>query len=381
MKTSFFRRAVVWGAAVLLAACSGKEEAVAPASKSLAAAAQSVPAVAVTVVPAQRRDFVQEWRTSGTVTPLASVAVRPQVSSVVRQVHFREGDFVPAGALLFTLDDRSDAANVRKAQAQLTKDEAALADAQRQLERSRQLLAQNFVSPGSVDTASAAVQAQLALVVAAQAALEAARVSQSYARVTAPWAGRAGSINVSPGSTVLAHQTTLVTLTQLDPMAISFSLPQRDLPVALAGLQGAGAVVSAQLPGSPLGFRGHLQFVDNVVDANAGTLQAKAVFENPKHLLWPGAFVEVRLVTGVLQDAVVIPHAAVIQSARGSVVYVVEGGKAQLVPVQLQAAQQGLAAVSGLAAGAQVVLEGRQNLRPGVLVVVTSNAPTAPIAP
>jgi RND family efflux transporter MFP subunit len=211
--------------------------------------------------------------------------------------------------------------------------------------------------------------------------LEAARVSQSYARVTAPWAGRAGSINVSPGSTVLAHQTTLVTLTQLDPMAISFSLPQRDLPVALAGLQGAGAVVSAQLPGSPLGFRGHLQFVDNVVDANAGTLQAKAVFENPKHLLWPGAFVEVRLVTGVLQDAVVIPHAAVIQSARGSVVYVVEGGKAQLVPVQLQAAQQGLAAVSGLAAGAQVVLEGRQNLRPGVLVVVTSNAPTAPIAP
>jgi multidrug efflux pump subunit AcrA (membrane-fusion protein) len=124
-----------------------------------------------------------------------------------------------------------------------------------------------------------------------------------------------------------------------------------------------------------------LQFVDNVVDLNAGTLKAKAVFENPKHALWPGAFVQVNLVAEVLKDAVVIAQAAVIQSARGGVVYVVEDGKAKLVPVQVLAAQQGFAAVSGLAAGAQVVLDGRQNLRPGVLVVVTANAPNASTAP
>jgi len=173
---------------------------------------------------------------SGIVTPLTSVDVKPQLSSMVAKVHIQDGQFVKAGDLLITLDSRTDEANVAKARAQLAKDNAALADAQRQLARAQQLLAQKFISQGALDTAQALVDAQSAAVLADQAAIDAARVALSYARITAPVAGRAGAVSVSAGSAVQANLSTLVTITQLDPIAVAFSLPQRNLPDALAAL-------------------------------------------------------------------------------------------------------------------------------------------------
>ena len=265
--------------------------------------------------------------------------------------------------------DEADEANVAKARAQLAKDNAALADAQRQFVRAQQLLSQNFISQGALDTSRAQVDSQTAMVAADQAAIDASRVPLSYARITAPNPGRAGAINVFPGSAVQANLTTLVTITQLDPIAVAFSLPQRNLTDALSALKNGGAAVSATLADGGGIFSGRLQFVDNAVDANSGSVKVKAVFDNKDGKLWPGAFVEISQTVSTLKEAVVVPQAAIIQSARGAIVYVMEGGKAALKPVQVLYAQGNDAAVSGVNVGDSVVLDGRQDVRPGMPLV------------
>jgi len=334
------------------------------------AAAASAPPVSVTLVRAQKRDMPVLLEATGAVAPLSSVELRPQMTSVVTQVHISEGQFVRAGELLFTLDSRADDANVAKVKAQMVRDEASLADARRQLARSRELLAQNFISQGAVDGSQAQVDAQTALVAADKAALDAARVSLSYARITAPSAGRVGSIPVFVGSAVQAIQTTLVTITQLDPIAVSFSLPQRHLADVLAALKDGGSEVVATLPDKGGEVKGRLQFVDNVVDAASGTVKVKARFDNKAGLLWPGAFANVSMTVRTLKDAVVVPQAAIVISPRGTIVFTVgEGNKAVQRRVEVLYAQDDNAAVSGLKPGERVVLDGRQNVRPGSTLV------------
>src|SRR5450759_2481791 len=247
----FSLRASCGLAAIALVACSGKAD---------LPQATTAPAVTVTTVPARQRDLPVVLTATGTVIPLTTVDIKAQVNSVVDKVHIRDGQFVKAGELLFTLDSRADEANLAKARAQLAKDNAALADAQRQLVRAQQLLAQNFVSQGAVDTAQAQVDAARATGVADQAAIDASRVALSYDRISAPNSGRAGAINVSPGSAVQANLTTLVTITQLDPIAVGFNLPQRNLADALSALKNGGAAVSARIADGGASFIGHLQF-------------------------------------------------------------------------------------------------------------------------
>ena len=381
-------RVQVFTVAVLLVACGGKGEGASgtPPAPALAASAASAPVaasgrtgaaggggpVSVTTVQVIQRSFDVTLEAVGTVAPVSSVEVKPQTSGVVTQVHVQEGQFVRAGALMFTLDSRFDQTNVAKMRAQLAKDEATLADAQRQWVRSRDLLAKNFVSQGALDTSQAQVEAQRAAIAADQAAIDAALVSLSYASVKASVSGRLGAINAYPGSSVQANLTSLVTITQLDPINISFNLPQRNLDVVLGGLKAGGATVNARLPDDKTLLSGRLQFVDNAVDASTGTVKAKARFANPQSKLWPGAFVKVTFVAETLKDAVVIPTAAIIQSTRGSIVYVADKGKALLRPVQVLASQGEEVAVKGVAAGERVVLEGRQNLRPDVPLVERS---------
>ena len=378
----------------LLAACDSKKGAdAAPggASAPAAGAAASAPPVGVTTVRATQRDLPVLITATGSVAPLASVDVRAQTTSLVAQVHVKEGQFVTAGQVLFTLDARADEANMAKARAQMARDEAALADAQRQLKRSQDLLAQNFISQGAVDTNLTAVQTQQAVVTADKAAIDAARLALSYSRITAPSAGRLGAINVFPGSSVQANQTSLVSITQLDPITVSFSLPQRHLADALAALKDGGAPVSVTVPdsaGAPAAaapavapasgaapaaggnvIQGRLKFVDNAVDPSTGTVKVKAEFANRDGKLWPGAFVNVAMTARTIGGAVVVPMAAIIQSARGPIVYTVRDNQAQPKPVQVLVAQGDDAAVSGLNVGERIVLDGRQNLRPGATVV------------
>lgn len=375
--------------AFLLAACGNKSESgPAPAASGASAPAAGARGpgapIAITTVVAAKRDFDVTLEAIGTVTPMASVDVKPQINSVITQVHVKEGQFVKTGERLFTLDVRPDEANVAKARAQVAKDQAMLEDAQRQLARNRDLLVKGFISQGAVDSSQANVDSQKASVLSSRAALEAAQLALSYANVRATGAGRLGAVNVYPGTTVQANQTSLVTITQLDPINISFNLPQRSLDAVLQGLKSGGAQVSATLPDAKGDVKGRLQFVDNAVDAATGTIKVKARFDNREAKLWPGAFVKIALISDTLKDAVVIPTAAVIQSARGSVVYVADKSKAVLRPVKVVAAQGEFSAVTGVSAGERIVLEGRQNLRPDANVVeraATASAPAPARAP
>jgi RND family efflux transporter MFP subunit len=393
MKSSFSSSSLMTGICLFIAAsltaCSDKSEkttvaatnttttaapnATQPAAPALAQT--QTPPVTITTVLAQKRVLPVLLNATGTVTPLSSVDVRSQVTSVVSQVHFKEGQFIKAGDLLFTLDARVDQANVSKAMAQLSKDNASLADAQRQLMRSKELLAKNFISQGAVDTSQTLVDTQNALIAADRAAIDAAKVGLSFARIVAPNSGRAGLVNVFTGSTVVANQTSLVTITQLDPMTVNFNLPQRNLSDVLAAMKAGATDVTAALPENGGSYKGQLQFVDSLVDPSSGTVKVKAVFDNKASKLWPGSFVDIALSIATLNEAVVIPQAAIIQSARGALVYTVENGKAISKPVQVIYAQGEDAAVSGVNAGDVIAVDGRQNLRPGSAVVERAKTP------
>ena len=371
MKRSLMGSLTVAGAVLVVAACSKEPAADVAVAAASAAAASGAGAgtVSVTTVRAQKRDVDVMLETTGTVTALNSVDIRPQVSSVITKVNIREGQFVKAGDVLFTLDARNDQVNLAKAQAQLAKDMAALADAQRQLARNRDLLAQHFISQGAVDTSQTQVESMQAVVDADRAAIEAAKVGLGYNRITAPAAGRAGAINVFAGTTVQPGASSLVTITQLDPIAVSFSLPQRNLVDALETMRAGGGKVLALLPEGRHELTGKLQFVDNAVDANSGTVKVKAQFDNAKEALWPGAFVTVRLAVRTLKDATVVPQAAVIQGPRGSIVYTIDAqNKAVARPIELLYASGLDAAISGVQPGEKVVVDGRQNLRAGAAV-------------
>lgn len=360
------------GALVFVLAGCGKSESpgdVAAAPRPASGAGGGGPPVSVSTVRVEQRDYPVTLEATGTVSALNTVEVKPQLSSTVARVHFREGQFVKQGQLLFTLDARQDETNVAKAQAQLQKDLAALADAQRQLARSRELFEQNFVSQVAVDQNQTQVDAQRAVVDADRAALRAAQVGLSYTRITAPMSGRAGLIGIHPGALVSPSSPALVTIAQLDPIAVSFSLPQRHLQDVLHALRAGGGTVQAQLPEGAGTLTGKLAFVDNLVDATSGTVKVKAQFDNRDEKLWPGAFVNVNLVVQTIKGALVVPQASIVQGARGKTVFVVEGNKAAVKTVEVLHAAGEDAVVTGLQPGDRVVLAGRANVRPGATVV------------
>ena len=327
------------------------------------------PPTVVNVIAPLRQDVPVVLQANGTVTPLSTVDLHPQTTATIRQVHIHEGQFVKAGELMFSLDDRSDRANVDRAVAQVARDQAALADAERQYKRGQELLAEKFLAQSAVDTLKSQLDAARALLNADHAAAESARVGASYTTIRAPMAGRVGAINVYPGSLVQTA-TSLTTITQLDPITVAFTLPES----ALAGVLGAhkvGAVaveasVNSSDNASAKPVSGALSFIDNTVDPATGTIRLKAQFDNRDASLWPGQYVNTRVTVQTLKGAVVIPQTAIFTNARGTFVYVVDADQtAKLLPVERLYAFGLNAAVSGLAGSEQVITEGKQNLRPG----------------
>jgi len=323
------------------------------------------PPVTVNVVAPQRRDVGVELFANGTVTPVRTVNLHPQTVSTIRKVHIREGEFVKEGQLMFSLDDRADLANVARAEAQVARDRATLADLERQYKRSQELVAQNFLAQSALDSLLSQVEAQRALVQSNEAAARATQVSASYTAIRAPMSGRVGAIDIHPGSLV-QMTTSLTTITQLDPINVSFTLPESTLG-ALLGAQKAGKVDVHVNPGANAKpVTGRLSFIDNAVDAQAGTIRVKGEFGNGDTTLWPGQYVTANVVVQTLKDAVVIPQSAIITATNGTFVYVLgEGDSARQVPVQRLHAFGDQAAVSGLAGTERVITEGKQNLRPG----------------
>jgi RND family efflux transporter MFP subunit len=335
-----------------------------------------VPVVSVSVT---QTDVAVKLSANGTVASLQTVDIRPQISATIKAVHVREGQFVKQGERLFSLDVRSEDANLGKAVAQQVKGRADLANAERNLERQRELFRQKFISQIALDAVQNQVDGLRAQTAIDNAAVESARVARSYGDILAPISGRTGAVAVYPGSLAQPSGGALVSITQLDPINVSFTLPERELAALQKTLSTGEVVVNVQLdqPGVP-GVAGKLVFVDNVVDSASGTIRLKAAFPNADSRLWPGMFVAVSIAPRLLTGALTLPVQAVQTGPERKFVYLIgDEGKVSVVPVKVSLIQDGIAVIEGIAAGSRVVLEGAQNLRPGSVV---SEAKAAAIA-
>ena len=343
-----------------------------------AAPETKTPIQTVTIFKVEQRDFPLVIDSTGTTVASSIVDIRPQVTNVVAKVHIKEGQKVRAGDVLFTLDDRADKANYEKAKASAD-------DAQRQYERAQELLRQQFVAQGAVDTAQANAQS-------AQAVARAALATLSYDTIRSPITGRAGIINVFPGAlvqpgntvsttttaTTTTAQGAMVTITQLDPINVQFTVPEGALPSLFAAQQaGQTPTISFQM-GNGAKREGKVYVVDNQVDAAIGAVKVKAEVNNADHSLIPGQFIRLQLKAGLIKDALVVPSQAVISNSRGDQIFVVdEENTVSLKPIKIQTQGQGFAVISGINAGDKVVVEGKQNLRPNSKVREAGPKPDA----
>lgn len=336
----------------------------------------------VSVVTPLRQDVPIVLSANGSVTPISSVELRPQTTSTIAKVHIREGQFVRQGELLFTLDARTENANVEKAQAQVLRDRASVADYERQLKRSNDLLSKNFIAQGAVDTLQSQLDAARAVLAADQAALRAAQVDTSYTVLRAPQAGRVGAINVYAGSLV-QPTTSLTSITQLDPIDVAFTLPESSLSGLLAA-QKRGEVAVAALLADAGGkqLEGKLSFIDNAVDATSGVIRIKARFNNAQTDLWPGQYVNTQLTVQTLKDALVIPQNAIITNTNGTLVYAMAADQtARSHKITRVYAFGANAVVTGLNGDERVIVDGKQNLRPGSKVRLAEKRKGEPEAP
>jgi membrane fusion protein, multidrug efflux system len=266
----------------------------------------------------------------------------------------------------------------------VVKDRADLINAERNLERERGLLRQEYVSQAEFDTAQNLVDGLHGQLAIDLASVEASRVARSFDEINAPIAGRTGAIVVYPGSLVqpngalTTNGAVLVSITQIDPINVSFTLSEREL----AGLQQAFAKgevpVSAKLDlAGQTDLKGRLVFIDNAVDTASGTIRLKAEFSNADHRLWPGMFVTVALAPRTLVGALTVPAQAVQTGPENKFLYVIgEDNKVASLPINVRLIQDGFAVVEGIALGARVVVEGAQNLRPGSVVVDAGGSAT-----
>lgn len=366
----------------------------------------------VTVGHAVQRDVPVQAQVIGNVEPSASVSLKPQISGQIMEARFREGDFVKAGQLLLTIDPRALEAQLNQLQAQILKDRAALgqaeatlardraqeSNAKTQLDRATQLSQGGIISKEQYDqyvttvaTFAATINADLASIensraqiTASQAAVENQRVQLGYTKIFAPISGRTGTLTVKPGNVVMANTTELALINQVQPVYVTFSLPESNL-AALRLHAGQKLPVSAVAEEGGVPQTGVLAFFENTVDPATGTVKVKASFENKDRMLWPGQFVRVTLKLGDHPNAILVPSQAVQSGQDGTFVYVVKSD--QKVELRQVATSERLGDETvvdrGLNVGDTVVTEGTLRLIPGAKVSVRERpagrgAPGAP---
>ncbi|MDF9618662.1 efflux RND transporter periplasmic adaptor subunit [Pseudomonas entomophila] len=350
------------------------------AQRPTAPASRGASAVPVRVVAVAQQDVPRYLGAIGSVLSLHSVEVRPQVEGVLTQVLVKEGQWVKQGDLLATLDDRAIRASLDQARAQLGQTQAQLQVARVNLKRYQLLSTDDGVSKQTLDQQQALVNQLQATITGDQAAIDNAAVQLSYTRIASPVTGRVGIRNVDPGNLVRTTDTQgLFSVTQIDPIAVEFSLPQQQLPTLQNLLKTpTPAEVEAYMDADgerSLLAKGHLSLIDNQVSATTGTVRVKAEFDNQDGRLWPGQLVTVRLRTAVTENALVVPPPVVQRSIDGHFVYRVDGDKVTSVPVKVLYQDSTLNIVAGVKAGDQLVLDGQSRLKPGSKVEVTPDAP------
>lgn len=336
----------------------------------------SLPPTAIMVSPVGNQDVAVTLKLNGILTTIQSVDIRPQVSAIIREIHIREGQSVQQGQLLFTLDMRTEEANLNKARAQAEKTRTDLRNAERHFQRQSQLFSQNFIARSLLDEAENQVNLLKNQLKLDLAAVEADRVTRSHGKIHSPISGRTGAIPFHIGTLVGPDTGSLVNVTRIDPIHVSFELPEQALPNLQIALARSEVVINVHSP-QPESFsrQGKIIFIDNKVNAASGTILVKAEIPNADNYLWPGRHVEVTLAPQVLQNAATVPTTALMVGPRGQFVYVLaEDDSVRPQPVKSLQVQDGLAAIEGIATGICVVVEGMQQVFPGSKVKIADPA-------
>lgn len=387
MAISSVRRSFLWwGLATLLILGAWGWWSGRPAPTAAAENTRAAPVLVHTATVAAR-DMPIRLQGLGAIQAWASVTVRARIDGQLESVGFREGEVVRRGQVIARLDDRVQKAQLAQAVAQRARDQAQLDNAREDLARYVELARHGAIDRKTLDTQRAQVEVLRATIQSDEAQIQAARVQLDYTRITAPLTGRTGALQVDPGNLVRATDAAgLVLINQIDPVAVSFTVPD----TAFAEVQAALRVAGPSSPGLTVEVygrgqsqrlgQGALVLMDNRIDAASGTLRLKARLDNPDQALWPGQTVDVRLILGDRAGALVVPESAVQRGAEGLFVYVVDpDGRVRLQAVRTAVLQDGLAVVDdGLSAGQRIVIDGQYKLRPGLKIAEISAGAATP---
>jgi multidrug efflux system membrane fusion protein len=333
------------------------------------------PAVAVKVADVIQASMPIRRRTIGWVEPIATVAIKSRINSVIMEQRATDGAFVNEGDVLFVLDDREAKAAIARDEAAMAQHQAEVERAHGDLERTKTLVAKQTASKQTLDQVVAAARAAEAAVAADKAVLQADRLTLSYTTITAPIAGRLGAVAVTPGNLVSENgDVALVTITQMQPIRVSFTLPDRDIDALRTALaQYPPAAVRVFSKGEKAArAQGSLNFIDSTVDAASGTITAKAEFTNENLALWPGQYFDVEVELGIEPEAAIVPTVALQVGQDGLFVFVITpDNKAEMRKVTVSGSDADKSAVTaGLQPGERVVVDGQHRLSPGTPVEV-----------
>jgi multidrug efflux system membrane fusion protein len=348
------------------------------ADAAQAAARDAQRGVQVVAAPVAQKDLPIWLDGLGTVIANATITVRSQVDGRLDSVLFKEGQEVKRGQVLAQIDPRPFAVQLSQADGALHRDQAQLATARLTLERNKDLLKEKLVSQQDVDNAAAQVGQFEGAVRMDEAAVASAKLNLDYARIASPIDGVTGVRLVDAGNLVHANdQNGIVILTQLDPIAVLFTLPQDELPQVAQAMMSEPLTVEAwSRDGQTRLGVGRLALIDNQINTGTATMRLKATFGNPQHVLWPNQFVKTRLLVSTRKGALVVPTTALQRGPEGTFAYVV--GPDQTVQpklVEVDLVQGDTAAIGrGLSAGDNVVIDGAAGLRPGAKVVTRAPA-------
>ncbi|PRE48300.1 MdtA/MuxA family multidrug efflux RND transporter periplasmic adaptor subunit [Burkholderia multivorans] len=334
----------------------------------------------VQVAAATRGEMPVVLSALGTVTPLANVTVKTQLSGYLQSVAFKEGQIVKKGDLLAQIDPRPYQVALENAEGTLARDQALLATARLDLKRYRTLLSQDSIASQTVDTQASLVKQYEGTVKTDQAAVDSAKLNLTYARITAPVSGRVGLRQVDPGNYVTPGDTNgIVVITQLQPMSVIFTTSEDNLPQILKQVNaGQKLSVTAYNRNNTIPLEtGSLETLDNQIDTSTGTVKLRATFDNKEGLLFPNQFVNTRLLVDVIRDATIVPTSAVLTGSIGQFVYIVKPDntvtvrKVKVGPVD----GERTSIVDGVAVGERVVTDGSDRLREGAKISIPADQP------
>jgi membrane fusion protein, multidrug efflux system len=336
-----------------------------------AAQSQQRSGVEVSVARAIRAKVPVRLEALGTVTTIASVAIKTRVDSEITAVHFTDGTRVNTGDILFTLDSRAIEAQVRQAEGMLARDQAQLAGAERDVKRYTELVEKGATPTINLDNAVTQAETFRAAIKADQAALDNLKVQLTYCVIRAPISGRVSTATVKVGNFVRqADLTPLAVINQIAPIYITYSVPQRSLPDVRRALGAETATVEAIIPGEPKRAPGQVTVIENTVDPTTGMVTIRATMPNSDELLWPGTLVNVMMTLRV-EEAVVVPSIAVQVSQNGTFVFVVKNGTATVQPVKVARTLEDKSVIAeGLQGDELVITDNHLRLSNGTRVIV-----------